>query len=442
MIFLVVATLVGIGNAGEELRTMKGQRRRLAVEKEWTECTECDGSGYIKEMTRFNMLMNRECRRCNGDGGSYEIPVPAEVQEAMQRFYRENGRKMHTRELSEACTISTQMAFNYLKAFRPQSRRRLAGKYNKDGTLNKEWQAKQDAAKAAKQARWKANSGAEARLRRQGEVTRTQQLRTQGLLSSSNHRVSRRRLKWTDCAECDGRGQTKAMSRFGFEMPTGRDCRRCNGVGGYETKKQVPAEIQAAMQKKKMQPFELAEECNISIMKATQYLNDFKLQYRSRRRLAEYRQCWQCNGHGSVFGGWTKGYLTGSLPLIAKTVKCKGCDGLGKVEVPPVPVKSARELREAAKRRVAYHAAYTAREATQKKAAEKAAREAMEAEAARKQKKADEASVRDAKVQEAMQRFYRKKGRKMHPSELSEACNIYSLQVAFNYLKGFKPINA
>merc|ERR1712096_538340 len=74
------------------------------------------------------------------------------------------------------------------------SRRRLAGKYNKDGTLNKEWQAKQDAAKAAKEARWKANSGAEARLRRQGEVTRTQQLRTQGLLSSSNHRVSRRRL--------------------------------------------------------------------------------------------------------------------------------------------------------------------------------------------------------------------------------------------------------
>merc|ERR1711964_774934 len=74
------------------------------------------------------------------------------------------------------------------------SRRRLAGKYNKDGTLNKEWQAKQDAAKAAKQARWKANSGAEARLRRQGEVTRTQQLRTQGLLSSTNHRVSRRRL--------------------------------------------------------------------------------------------------------------------------------------------------------------------------------------------------------------------------------------------------------
>merc|ERR1711964_800923 len=55
------------------------------------------------------------------------------------------------------------------------SRRRLAGKYNKDGTLNKEWQAKQDAAKAAKEARWKANSGAEARLRRQGEVTRTQQ---------------------------------------------------------------------------------------------------------------------------------------------------------------------------------------------------------------------------------------------------------------------------
>merc|ERR1711964_692078 len=63
------------------------------------------------------------------------------------------------------------------------ARRRLAGKYNKDGTLNKEWQAKQDAAKAAKQARWKANSGAEARLRRQGEVIRTQQLRTQGLLS-------------------------------------------------------------------------------------------------------------------------------------------------------------------------------------------------------------------------------------------------------------------
>merc|ERR1712096_515263 len=74
------------------------------------------------------------------------------------------------------------------------ARRRLAGKYNKDGTLNKEWQTKQDAAKAAKEARWKANSGAEARLRRQGEVTRTQQLRTQGLLSSSNHRVSRRRL--------------------------------------------------------------------------------------------------------------------------------------------------------------------------------------------------------------------------------------------------------
>merc|ERR1711964_598732 len=74
------------------------------------------------------------------------------------------------------------------------SRRRLAGKFNKDGTLNKEWQAKQDAAKAAKQARWKANSGAEARLRRQGEVKRTQQLRTQGLLSSTNHRASRRRL--------------------------------------------------------------------------------------------------------------------------------------------------------------------------------------------------------------------------------------------------------
>jgi len=63
----------------------------------------------------------------------------------------------------------------------------------------------------------------------------------------------------------------------------------------------------------------------------------------------------------------------------------------------------------------------------------------MEAEAARKQKKADEASVRDAKVQEAMQRFYRKKGRKMYPSELSEACNIHRLQVAFQYLKDFKP---
>merc|ERR1711964_893020 len=112
------------------------------------------------------------------------------------------------------------------------------------------------------------------------------------------------------------------------------------------------------------------------------------------------------------------------------------------VEVPVRPVKSARELREAAKRRVAYHAAYTAREATQKKAAEKAAREAMEAEAALKKKKADEASARDAKVQEAMQRFYRKKGRKMHPSELSEACNLYNLQVAFQYLKDFKPMNA
>merc|ERR1712096_17496 len=214
-----------------------------------------------------------------------------------------------------------------------------------------------------------------------------------------------------------------------FKMYMNRECRKCNGDGGsFETKNSVPSAVQQAMQKRKMQPFELAEECNISIMKATQYLNDFKLQYRSRRRLAEYRQCRNCKGHGSVFGGWINGtfHFSQKPYKMAKTVKCTGCDGLGKVEVPPVPVKSARELREAAK----------------KKAAEKAAREAMEAEAARKQKKADEASVRDAKVQEAMQRFYRKKGRKMHPSELSEACNIYSLQVAFNYLKGFKPINA
>merc|ERR1712096_517251 len=93
--------------------------RRLAVDtKEWTECTECDGRGYIKEWTR-GYMSNRECTKCNGDGGSMETPVPAEVQEAMQRFYRENGRKMPTRELSEACRISTQRAFNYLKKFKP-----------------------------------------------------------------------------------------------------------------------------------------------------------------------------------------------------------------------------------------------------------------------------------------------------------------------------------
>merc|ERR1711964_956251 len=106
------------------------------------------------------------------------------------------------------------------------SRRRLAGKYNKDGTINKEWQAKQDAAKAAKQARWKANSGAEARLRRQGEVTRTQQLRNQGLLSRTNHRASRRRLgvsRRTKCPECNGNGHKT-------DVPAAK-CWRCNGTG-------------------------------------------------------------------------------------------------------------------------------------------------------------------------------------------------------------------
>merc|ERR1711964_902839 len=124
------------------------------------------------------------------------------------------------------CKVSPQMAFNYLKEFKPQHRRRLAN--------------------------------------------------------------------WTECTKCDGRGNTKEfVARYGCDMP--RECSRCNGDGGYYG---VPAEIQAAMQKRKMQPFELAEECNISIRKATQYLLDFKPQH--RRRLANWSECTKCDGRGNT----------------------------------------------------------------------------------------------------------------------------------------------
>jgi hypothetical protein len=114
MIFLVVATLVGIGNAGENLRT-NVIRRRLA---QWTECTKCDGRGHTKEyVARYGCESARECSRCNGDGGYYG--VPAEIQAAMQT------RKMQPFELAEECNISIKEATQYLDGFKPQHRRRL-----------------------------------------------------------------------------------------------------------------------------------------------------------------------------------------------------------------------------------------------------------------------------------------------------------------------------
>merc|ERR1712096_552965 len=106
------------------------------------------------------------------------------------------------------------------------ARRRLAGKYNKDGTLNKEWQAKQDAAKAAKEARWGANAGAETRARIQVQKQQRDNLRNQGLLSRTNHRLSRRRLgvsRRTKCPECNGNGHKT-------DVPAAK-CWRCNGTG-------------------------------------------------------------------------------------------------------------------------------------------------------------------------------------------------------------------
>jgi len=92
-------------------RRRLANRRRLSM----TECTECDGSGYTKEWTRFNFYINVDCRRCSGNGW-YE--QTAEIQEAMQRFYRDNGRKMQPFELAEACNISTGKATQYLLDFK------------------------------------------------------------------------------------------------------------------------------------------------------------------------------------------------------------------------------------------------------------------------------------------------------------------------------------
>jgi uncharacterized membrane-anchored protein YhcB (DUF1043 family) len=113
-------------DASELEDLIKGQfppRRRLANRRRlsMTECTECDGSGYTKEWTRFNFYINVDCKRCNGDGW-YETN---EIQEAMQRFYRDNGRKMQPFELAEECNISIRKATQYLLDFKPQHRRRL-----------------------------------------------------------------------------------------------------------------------------------------------------------------------------------------------------------------------------------------------------------------------------------------------------------------------------
>merc|ERR1711964_543426 len=50
-------------------------RRRLAVDKEWTECTECDGRGYIKEWAR-GYMSNRECTKCNGTEAQWRPRCP------------------------------------------------------------------------------------------------------------------------------------------------------------------------------------------------------------------------------------------------------------------------------------------------------------------------------------------------------------------------------
>jgi len=112
---------------GQQCPVITGSdRRRLAGV---TKCPVCDGNGSTQEWTRFNQYETTKCTRCSGNGEIEDADaVPAEVQEAMQRFYRDNGRKMQAFQLREETNISIAKATQYLLDFKPQHRRRLVSR--------------------------------------------------------------------------------------------------------------------------------------------------------------------------------------------------------------------------------------------------------------------------------------------------------------------------
>jgi len=124
----------------------------------------------IMGFTRFG----GECEKCERNAKIESFAVSR-----MQDFEVRSGRKPTALELTKfvrrECAehdvdvnFTLADAYKYLEKYEQQagrSGRRLVGKYDKDGNINEEWAAQKQAAKAAKEARWRANAGEEARKR-------------------------------------------------------------------------------------------------------------------------------------------------------------------------------------------------------------------------------------------------------------------------------------